>query len=124
MVAIKLKSVPADDGPLIVTAPAAPSEINALVAALAVILPTLVANAVVKLLPPIPPAVEFKVNAAAFTAPAMLLLSKLSCEVRLTMPTGVVVLPIEAPMFNPPACAVNSTVELAFVFPASMVAVV
>ena len=62
---------------------------------------TFVENAFAKLVPPIPPDVD----------------------VRLTVPTGVVVLPIVAPTFNPPACAVNSTVEFGFVFPASIVAV-
>jgi hypothetical protein len=123
LVAMKLKSVPADDGPFIVTVPAAPSDMNALVAALAVMFATFVEKAVAKLLPPIPPVVDVKLRFVASTAPVMLLLSRLSCDVRLTVPTGVVVLPIVAPTFSPPACAVSSTVELAFVFPASIVAV-
>jgi len=84
---------------------------------------TFVENAFAKLVPPIPPDVDVRLKFVASTAPVMLLLSKLSCDVRLTVPTGVVVLPIVAATFNPPACAVNSTVELAFVLPASIVAV-
>ena len=85
---------------------------------------TLVVNAVARLLPPIPPVVDVRLRFVASTAPVMLLLSKSLCDVRLTVPTGVVVLPIAAPTFRPPACAVSSTVELAFVLPASIVAVV
>jgi len=84
---------------------------------------TLVENAFAKLVPPIPPVVDVRLRFVASTAPVTLLASKLSCDVRLTVPTGVVVLPIVAPTFNPPACAVNSTVEFGFVFPASIVAV-
>ena len=122
-VAVKLKSVPADDDPLIVTVPAAPSEINALVAAFAVMFATFVANAVVRLLPPIPPVVDVRLRFVASTAPVILLLSRLLWDVRLTVPTGVVVLPIAAATFKPPACAVSSTVELGLVLPASIVAV-
>jgi len=84
---------------------------------------TFVENAFAKLVPPIPPVVDVRLRFVVSTAPVILLASKLSCDVRLTVPTGVVVLPIVAPTFNPPACAVNSTVELAFVLPASIVAV-
>ena len=122
-VATKLKSVPADDAPYIVTVPAAVSDIFELVAAFAWIFATFVENAFAKLVPPIPPVVDVRLKFVASTAPVMLLLSKLSCDVKLTVPTGVVVLPIVAATFNPPACAVNSTVELAFVLAASIVAV-
>ena len=84
---------------------------------------TFVENAFAKLVPPIPPVVDVRLRFVASTAPVILLASKLSCDVRLTVPTGVVVLPIVAATFSPPACAVNSTVELAFVLPASIVAV-
>src|SRR6516162_4728256 len=123
-VATKLKSVPADDGPYIVTVPAALSDIIALVAAFAWIFATFVLNAFAKPVPPIPPDVDVRLKFVASTAPVMFDWSRFVLELRLTVPTGVVVLPICAPTFSPPACDVSSTVEAAFVFPRSIVAVV
>src|SRR5579883_3332743 len=124
LLAVKLKSVPADDAPLIVTVPVAVSLIVALVAALAWIFATFVVNAFAKLVPPIPPAVELRLKLVANIVPVMFVFNRLSCEVKVTVPIGVVALPMFAPMFRPPAWAVNSTVAFGFVLPASIVAVV
>src|SRR5262249_646367 len=68
LVATKLKSVPADDAPFIVTGPTAESDIRALVAAFAVTFATLVLNAFAVDVPPIPPAVEVNTKFVALTA--------------------------------------------------------
>lgn len=102
-VATKVKSVPADDAPFIVTVPVALSITDALVAALAVTFATFVANPFARLVPPIPPVVEVRLRFVALTVPVTLLLSRLSCEESVTVPTGVVALPIAAPTFNAPA---------------------
>jgi hypothetical protein len=122
--AVIVNVVPADDGPFIVVVPPAISDMFALVAALAVKLPTFVENASLTDDPPIPPLVDVKLKFVAFTVPVMLLLSRSFLELRLTVPTGVVPLPTFAPTVNVPLAALSSTVELAFVLLASIVPVV
>jgi hypothetical protein len=120
-VALNVNVVPALEGPLIDTAPGAVSVMSALVAAFAVIFPTFVANPVVKLLPPMPPLVEVRTRFDALTVPVMLLLKRLFCELKVTVPTAVVALPIAAPTSNVPAWAFNVTAEPVFVLARSIV---
>lgn len=124
LAALRVNVVPAEDGPWIVTAPVDVSLMFALVAAFAVKLAMFVLKALATDVPPIPPAVEVKTRLVAFTVPVMLLLSRSFFEARVTVPTGVVELPIAAPTVNVPFCALRATVEFALVFPASIVAVV
>jgi hypothetical protein len=123
-VELNVNVVPADDGPLIVTVPAAVSLIFALVAAFAVMFATFVLNPFANVVPPIPPLVDANTRFVAFTAPVMFALNRLFCELRVTVPTGVTAFPIAAPTVNVPACAFNVTVEFAFAFATSIVAVV
>ena len=81
-------------------------------------------NAFAKLVPPTPPDVDVRLKFVASTAPVTFAWSMSVLELRLTVPTGVVVLPICAPTFSPPACEVSSTVDAAFALPRSIVAVV
>lgn len=101
-VAVRMKSVPAEEAPFNVTTPVAESVMRALVAAFAVILATFVLKALASEVPPIPPFVEVSTRLVALTAPVMLLLSKLFRELRVTVPTGVTALPMAAPTFNVP----------------------
>src|SRR5580658_7307111 len=94
LLAVNVNVVPADDGPLIVATPLAVSLIFALVAAFAVMFPTFVPNALLTVVPPIPPLVEVRFKFSAFTVPVILLLSRSFFELKLTVPTGVVPLPI------------------------------
>jgi hypothetical protein len=122
--AVIVNAVPADDGPLIVVVPLAVSDIFALVAALAVRLATFVENALLTDEPPIPPLVDVRFKFVAFTVPVTLLLNRSFFELKLTVPTGVVPLPMFAPIVSVPFAALSSAVEFAFVLPASIVPLV
>src|SRR5580658_7769111 len=115
LLAVNVNVVPALDGPLIVTTPLAVSLIFALVAALAVMFPTFVPNALFTDVPPIPPLVDVKFRFVAYIVPVMLVLNKSFFELRLAVPTAVVLLPIFAPTSSVPFAAFSSTVEFALV---------
>lgn len=123
-VAVNVKVVPAEDGPCMVTVPAAVSLIIALVAALAVIFAMLVLNALAVDVPPIPPLVDASTRLVAFTVPVIFALNKSFLELSVTVPTGVTALPIAAPTVSVPFCAFKVTVELGLVLPRSIVPVV
>ena len=73
-VAVKLKSVPADDGPFIVTVPVAASDIFALPWAFAVMFATFVENGLLDELPSMFPLEEVRFKFVALTVPVILLL--------------------------------------------------
>ena len=102
LVAMKLKSVPADDVPN-ETTPLALFEMNALPAAFAVTLAALVKNGVAVELPLMFPLRDVRFRALVKIVPVILALCRSLNAVRLVVPTGVVLFPIFAPIDREPA---------------------
>jgi hypothetical protein len=124
-VATKLKSFFADDAPVIETVPFAVSETNTLpFPAFAIIFAVAVVNGEAVLVPTFPFR-DVSESVPAFTVPVIWLFNRLLYDVRLTVPTGVVVFPIAPANDSVPLLAAlvadSSTVDAALVFPASIV---